>query len=150
MKKHLKESILAILADHENLNLGTVRPDGWPQVTTVSYVNDGLKLYFVTLAQAQKVNNIAHSSKVSLTIDSDEDDWDQIKGLSMSAEAGIVTDPKEIARVGDLMLDKFPQIRGMGTPLDTQTMTVIRLSPRVISVLDYTKGFGHTDLVQAS
>lgn len=28
------------------------------------------------------------------------------------------------------------------------TFTILKLTPKVISVLDYTKGFGHTDLVR--
>jgi hypothetical protein len=29
------------------MSLATVRPDGWPQATLVSYVNEGIILYFL-------------------------------------------------------------------------------------------------------
>jgi hypothetical protein len=83
---------------------------------------------------------------VSFTVDDDQEDWRKIQGLSVAAKAEIVTSPKEIARVADLLLNKFPQIREMG-PFDPSAMTFVRLTPQVISVLNYTRGFGHTDLI---
>lgn len=45
--------------------------DGFPQATTVGYANDGLDLYFCCDRASQKVRNLRHSGKVSLTIDHD-------------------------------------------------------------------------------
>jgi nitroimidazol reductase NimA-like FMN-containing flavoprotein (pyridoxamine 5'-phosphate oxidase superfamily) len=146
MQPHLQRLILKILAENKNLNLATIRRDGWPQVTTVSFVNDGLKIYFATVTESQKLNNIGHCSKVSFTIDKDEEDWGKIQGLSVAARAENVTSPKETSRVANLLLDRFPQIRGMG-PVDASAMAFVRLTPEIISILDYTRGFGHTDLV---
>jgi nitroimidazol reductase NimA-like FMN-containing flavoprotein (pyridoxamine 5'-phosphate oxidase superfamily) len=146
MRPALQALILKILSKHKNLNLATLRTDGWPQVTTVAYVNDGMTLYFVTAAESQKINNIAHCNKVSLTIDDDDGDWTRIQGVSMAAKAELVTSPKEVTHAADLLFDKFPQIRGMD-PRDTRTMSIVRLTPQIVSVLDYTKGFGHADLI---
>ena len=45
-------------------------------------------------------------------------------------------------------MKKFPQAAEF-SPLQEEgvTFTLFRITPKVISVLDYTKGFGHTDLV---
>lgn len=64
----------------------------------------------------------------------------------MGATAEIVTDSAEIAHVGELMLAKFPQIKALPEP-DLSTLAFLKITPNVISVLDYTKGFGHTELV---
>ena len=45
------------------------------------------------------------------------------------------------------MLRKFPQIARYA-PADMEQLAVFRISPEIISVLDYRKGFGHTDLVK--
>lgn len=37
--------IIELLDGHRIMTLATNRPDGWPQATTVGYVNDGLTLY---------------------------------------------------------------------------------------------------------
>jgi nitroimidazol reductase NimA-like FMN-containing flavoprotein (pyridoxamine 5'-phosphate oxidase superfamily) len=52
-----------------------VRGDGWPQASTVGYVNDGLALYVGCGADSQKVRNIRHCPKLSLTVDHDQADW---------------------------------------------------------------------------
>jgi hypothetical protein len=50
-------------------------------------------------------------------------------------------------RVGRLMLWKFPQIARYA-PADMDELVLFRINPEIISVLDYRKGFGHTDLVK--
>lgn len=147
MDPRTRQFILDLLADHNILSLGTVRADGYPQVTTVSYVNDGLTLYVGASDQAQKVQNIRHTPKVSLTIDRDYDDWDRIKGLSLGGRANIVADEAERRHAYELMKAKFPQLEGMASPAELGEFVVLKICPEVISVLDYTQGFGHSELV---
>ncbi len=147
MQPDTERFILDMLQAHNILTLATVREDGYPQATTVGYVHEGLTLYIGTFAQAQKVTNIRRCPKVSLTIDRDYDDWSQIKGLSMGGTAEILTDPETIARVAALFTAKFPQIAALPVPIDPATVVFLKVTPSVISVLDYTKGFGHTELV---
>lgn len=88
----------------------------------------------------------AAAPKVSLAVDHDEEEWNEIQGLSMGGTAEIVTDPAEIAHIGELMLAKYAQLQGMAPP-DPKDFALLKITPKVISVLDYTKGFGHTELV---
>jgi general stress protein 26 len=137
---------MRLLSHEKDMTIATVREDGYPQATTVSYVNDGLTLYFGCDAGSQKARNIARSSKISLAIDARYENWEEIQGLSIGGIAERVTDRDELLRVQKLMLEKFPQIAQFGAYPGTE-LVVFRVTPRVISVLDYTKGFGHTDLV---
>jgi hypothetical protein len=43
----IRKKILALLEQHRIMTIATLRPDGWPQATTVGYANDGLTLYFL-------------------------------------------------------------------------------------------------------
>jgi len=147
MQQETERCILALLEAHNILTLATIREDGYPQATTVGYVNEGLTIYIGTFPQAQKVTNIRHCPKVSLTIDRDYKDWSQIQGLSMGGTAEILTNPEEIHRVSALFKAKFPQIAAMPIPEDPAHIIFIKVRPHVISVLDYTKGFGYTELV---
>ena len=135
-----------ILGNHNNLTLATVRPDGYPQATTVSYVNDGLTIYVGVNTDSQKANNIRQCNKVSVTVDHDESDWDAIKALSMGGKAEIISDADEIMRIGELMYEKFPQARDIPIP-DPTAIVMLKITPEVISILDYEKGFGYADLV---
>ena len=44
MDPTLKREIISILDDADDMTIATVREDGYPQATTVSYVNEGLTM----------------------------------------------------------------------------------------------------------
>ena len=147
MDPALEQEIVSILNESYDLTIATVREDGYPQATTVSYVNDGLTIYFGCAAQSQKAKNIARNAKVSLTVNLPYASWEEIRGLSVGGKAARVADPKEMDRVGQLMLRKFPEIARYA-PTGMEQFVVFRITPEIISVLDYRKGFGHTDLLK--
>jgi nitroimidazol reductase NimA-like FMN-containing flavoprotein (pyridoxamine 5'-phosphate oxidase superfamily) len=146
MQHELQEQILAVLSQCHDMAIGTIRPDGAPQVTVVSFVHDGMLIYFGCSVNSQKAKNIAHEARVSVAMTAPYTDWMAIKGLSLAALAEEVSDPNELGVVWRLMNARFPQIADIEAPPD-EAMTVFRLKPTVVSVLDYTKGFGHTNLV---
>jgi nitroimidazol reductase NimA-like FMN-containing flavoprotein (pyridoxamine 5'-phosphate oxidase superfamily) len=141
MNPSLKPEIIAVVDAGQDLTLATLRPDGWPQATTVSYASEGLNIYFGVNAQSQKAANIAHDDRVSATIDLPYDSWDEIRGLSLGGRARRVTDPQEMARAGELFLKKFPQIAGVLQPGGFE-LALFRIDAEFISLLDYRKGFG--------
>jgi nitroimidazol reductase NimA-like FMN-containing flavoprotein (pyridoxamine 5'-phosphate oxidase superfamily) len=148
MDAQLKGRILALLDQHRIMTVATLRPDGWPQATTVGYVNEGLTLYFLCGLDSQKAANLARDDRVSLTIDHDASQIMEITGLSMAARAQPVTDAAEAGKVLSMLPLKYPEQKSLPGPLPTpEQVRVFRVTPKVISVLDYTKGFGHTDLV---
>jgi nitroimidazol reductase NimA-like FMN-containing flavoprotein (pyridoxamine 5'-phosphate oxidase superfamily) len=143
-----KSKILELLETHRVMTVATVRPDGWPQATTVGFVNDGLVLFFLCSRDSQKAANIARDDRISLTIDHDAADSKGITGLSMAARARQISDPEEIAKVLKRLSDRYPQYVGpLRPPSDFRTIHVIRVVPQVVSILDFSKGFGHTELV---
>lgn len=148
MDAELERKILSLLDRHRIMTLATLRPDGWPQATTVGYVNEGLALYFLCGRDSQKAGNLARDDRVSLTIDHDTPDLMAITGLSMAAHARRVVDKGEAEKVLKLLPLKYSD----APPMDIQMpgpddVAIFRVTPSVISVLDYSKGFGHTDLV---
>ena len=144
--RQLEQKIVSILNEANDLTIATVREDGYPQATTVSYVNDGLTIYFGCAAISKGQEHRAQRQGLA-------DGQPAIRqlgrdpGLSIGGKAARVTDPKEMDRVGRLMLRKFPQIARYA-PTDMEQLVVFRITPEIISVLDYRKGFGHTDLVK--
>ena len=146
MDPRLKQEIISILNDANDMTIATVREDGYPQATTVSYVNDGLKIYFGCAANSQKAKNLARNDKVSVTINLPYPSCNDIRGLSLGGRAEPVADPQEAEQAGQLMFEKFPQIARYA-PAELEDIVLFRVTPEVISVLDYRKGFGHTDLV---
>lgn len=98
MDEAIRNQILALLDQHRIMTIATLRPDGWPQATTVGYVNEGLTLYFLCGLDSQKAANLARDDRVSLAIDHDTPDLMAITGLSMAARAQAVVDRDEARR----------------------------------------------------
>ena len=116
MDDTLKSKILELLGQHRLMTVATNRPDGWPQATTVGYVNDGLTIYFLCSPQSQKAANLARDNRISLTIDHDVSDPMAITGLSMAAHAHLVSDPTEVARALNLLGTRYPEYAALPMP----------------------------------
>jgi nitroimidazol reductase NimA-like FMN-containing flavoprotein (pyridoxamine 5'-phosphate oxidase superfamily) len=148
MDANLRQKILTLLDQHRTMTIATLRPDGWPQATTVGYANEGLTLYFLCGLDSQKAANLARDDRVSLTIDHDTPQVMEITGLSMAARAQRVVDPTEAEKALRLLMLKYPEQTSMPLPMPTPAdVRIFRVTPMVVSVLDYSKGFAHTDLV---
>jgi len=142
--------IIDMLSTQNDLTLATIRPDGYPQATTVSFVNDDLTIYVGIGIDSQKAHNICHCDKVSLALAPPYPDWMHIRGLSMAGRAAVVVNGDEQVRVSRLMAARFPRLKEMMATPGPQpwsgNIALLRITPEVISLLDYTRGFGHTDL----
>ncbi|MBI5260365.1 MAG: pyridoxamine 5'-phosphate oxidase family protein [Bradyrhizobium sp.] len=148
MDDAIRQEIQALLDQHRTMRIATLRPDGWPQVTTVGYANEGFAIYFLCGIDSQKANNLARDDRVSLAIDDDPAQVMDITGLSMAARAQVVTDPAEAEKAINLLMSRYPEQKAMDLPMPKPSeIRLFRLTPTVISVLDYSKGFGHTELV---
>jgi hypothetical protein len=80
MDEALKHKIISLLDRHRIMMIATLRPDGWPQATSVGYVNEGLTLYFLCGLDSQKAANIARDDRVSLVINDDPPQVMEITG----------------------------------------------------------------------
>ncbi|TIV72294.1 MAG: pyridoxamine 5'-phosphate oxidase family protein, partial [Mesorhizobium sp.] len=81
-------------------------------------------------------------------IDHDAPQVMEITGLSMAAHAQPVTDRAEAEKILRMLPAKYPPQDSLPGPMPTpDEVRIFRVVPSVISVLDYSKGFGHTDLV---
>ena len=103
MDEPMRQKIMSLLEQNRIMTIATLRPDGWPQATTVGFSHEGLTLYFLCGTNSQKALNLA----------------------------------------------RYPEQRGLNMPMPSPTeIALFKVWPKVISVLDYSKEFGHTDLVE--
>jgi nitroimidazol reductase NimA-like FMN-containing flavoprotein (pyridoxamine 5'-phosphate oxidase superfamily) len=149
MKRQFKQQIIDLLDRHRIMTIATNRPDGWPQATVVGYANDGLIVYCLIARDSQKFANIARDPRVSLAIANDYPQPLQIKGLAMAARAVEAQDQGEIDHVAEILLRRYPEYKVMPRP-DPAAVPLMRITPEVVSILDYSRGFGHTDLVRVT
>ena len=64
----------------------------------------------------------------------------------MAATAEVVANPEELQKAMNCLVKKFPFLVEMPQP--DPPMAVVKIMPKIISVFNYEKGFGHTDLVE--
>jgi general stress protein 26 len=161
MQTRLKTLVLRVLDGHRVMTIATNRPDGWPQATIVGYVNDGFLLYSFVARNSQKYANIVRDPRVSVAIGSDAPRPLDIQGLSLAGKACVVTDQGEFDYVSKLRLQRYPEYASLqqtpGEPRqriasrpDAAGVVLLRIASEIISVLDYSLGFGHSDLITFS
>jgi general stress protein 26 len=142
----LKRAILALLDECRVMAVATIRPDGWPQTTLVGFVHDGLDLYFGVARDSQKLANINRDERVSIALGRER--ADHIQGLSMAARAHEIADMNEVARLNDLILDRYPE-QVVFAPREA-SVAVIRAKPWLVSFIDQGKGPGEPVLAEVA
>lgn len=149
MMRSMEQKAVDILNQHRLMAIATLRADGWPQATMVSYANEGLLLYFIVSRASQKYANIERDSRVSMVVGRDFVDPTQIRALSIAANASEVRDPKQRDRAIDLIRERHPALAKLPRP-DLKHSAVMRAYCSIVTVLDYSKGFGHADVLTVS
>ena len=147
MDRDFSAETVEILDSHRVMMIATNRRDGWPHATVVSYSNVGLVIYCIVRLNTQKHLNIARDPRVSVAIGDDCADPLQYKGLSLAGRATISEDRTEIEMVRGIVLARHPKYKQMMAPAP-ERIGVLRIMPEIVSIIDYSKGFGHSDKVR--
>jgi len=135
---------IEILNSHRMMAISTVRPDGWPQTTIVGYANQGWTIYFLIFCSSQKFANIRHDDRVSIAVSGEPRSLGEIKAVYAGAYAADVTDENERRLAWKLLLERHPNLADFGPPNESDE-ALMRAVCKYVSVLDYSKGIGHTE-----
>lgn len=149
MQVKFRDQIVQLLNEHRIMTIATNRPDGWPQATVVGYVNDGLVLYCFVARNGQKYANIQRDPRVSVAIARDYPQPLAIRGLSLAGRALVIEDLGEVDHARRLQISRYPEYKIMPRQNPAE-VPLVRITPEIVSVLDYSKGFGHSDLIRVS
>jgi len=147
MDEALRSKILEVLRRQHIMTVATIRPDGYPQATTVNYIHDDLIVYFATALTSQKAGNIKINNKVSVSIVDQAQDFYKLRGLSMSGTATRVQEKQRAEEFALRLFGRFPQSRRF-VPEDPKELAVYEIRPVAIALIDYASGFGTTHLVE--
>jgi uncharacterized protein len=108
----LRERVLAYLADRTVLSLATAGPAGlW--AAAVLYVNDGIVLYFTSVATTRHGINMRETGEVAGTVSDECRQWTAMKGLQLEGTVERVDDHAERLRVVRAYLARFPFAAGL-------------------------------------
>lgn len=140
------EDVVSVLDRNRVMALATNRPDGYPHCTIVGYANDGLRIFTIISPDSQKRANLERDSRISAAIGPDVPNPMAITGLSLGGRAHIVHDAVEVRRVFTLLMKRYPEYTQMPMP-DAGEVALLEIRPEVVSLLDYSRGFGHADTI---
>ena len=140
----MEENAIQILDSHMTMAISTLRPDGWPQTTFVGYANDALMIYFLIFRSSQKFTNIQRDDRVSIAVSDEPKDIYKLAAVYAGAHATEVTDPKQRESAWRLLTQRHPNLANFELP-DISETAMMRAACEYVSVLDYSKGLGHTE-----
>ena len=97
--------------------LATVRPDGAPHVAPVVFALDGDAVWLVVdekpkrHRRLQRLVNVGAEPRVSLLVDSYDEDWDRLWWVRVDGRARIIDGGPKLERAVGLLLDRYPRER---------------------------------------
>jgi hypothetical protein len=144
LEVQVEQTAITILNSHRIMSISTVRPDGWPQTTIVGYANEGFDIFFLIFRSSQKFANIQHDDRVSVAVGKEPESLGELKAVYAAAHASEVTDPKQRVYAWRLLTQRHPNLAGFEFP-ETSETALMRAICRHVSVLDFSKGVGHTE-----
>lgn len=123
------------------LRLGSKDDHGDPVIHPVWYLFENGKLYIFTGAGSKKAKNVARSSRVYFSIDSDSEPYRGVKG---KANATIMKDSRRAVKVGSEIVMKYmgadnPFEKNLSKEVNSGESVVIEISPEYFSSWDYGK-----------
>lgn len=138
----LNIELAAVLSEAIDGTLATLRPDGWPQATVISFVADGETLWFDCLKSSQKAFNLALDPRVSMTVMIPYVGWGDIYGYSLAGRVRLLSAVDEIESVTRLWRAKFPYMKRVLTA-NSDDFVFFELKPELAERMDFQKGLGH-------
>ena len=152
-RKELEETIVKYLKRHYGGTLCSIREDGAPQASGITYVSDGFILYFGMDPQSEKKKNIDRNPNVSMAIFKDYYRLDKIRAVQLVGRCEIVTDENEAARAGALFPEKFPALGEFTGMMEWANrvgpVPFYKITPRTIAYLDYPRyGFNQYQVLE--
>ena len=137
----------SLLASASEMTIATLRADGSPHASTVSFASDGLVLYAAIAIDSHKAHDIREDGRISLTVNAPFKNWTEIQGLSIDGVASMIDWPRGQEEASALLLKKLPayvSLMGKSPRIPWPGMLFIRVVPTALTLLDYTRHFGHS------
>ncbi len=138
---------LTFLQAHNTLSLATIDANGQPHACALFYAcGPDLTLYFLSDPRTTHAQHLKDGAHVAVTIENNNQHWQEIQGLQMHGVAYPCSEPdeEEIARL--LYRQRFPMIdwvEMLAVPL--HRARYYKIVPTWMRLIDNRKGFGHKE-----
>lgn len=94
------------LTTSKKVQVATVNRDGSPHLTTLFYVVQDGRIAFWTYRSSQKIKNLERDPRITCLVESG-DDYFELRGVSISGRAEVVTDEDDIRAIGTAVASRM-------------------------------------------
>jgi PPOX class probable F420-dependent enzyme len=124
------EEMWAFIESRKSAQVATINRDGSPHLTTLWFAIEEGKIVLETFTKSQKVVNLNRDPRIALLFESGEV-YDQLKGVSINANAELVTEVEDVHRLHmAVLLRNTPEI-----PADVLDKASAAMAPKKTAIL---------------
>ena len=134
------------LAVSKKVQVATVNADGSPHLTTLFYIVQDGRIAFWTYGRSQKVKNLERDPRVTCLVETG-DDYFELRGVSVSGRAELVTDEEGIRRVGTAVASRMVDGAELGDIGRDEVERQVRKRVGVVVVPEKTASWDHRKML---
>lgn len=134
------------LTESKKVQVATVNPDGSPHLTTLFYVVDEGRIAFWTYARSQKVKNLERDPRITCLVETG-DDYFELRGVSVSGRAELVTDEDGIRAIGTAVASRMVDGADLGDIGRGEVERQVRKRVGVVVVPTRTASWDHRKML---
>jgi PPOX class probable F420-dependent enzyme len=147
--KMTEAEIEEFLRGSKKVQVATVNPDGSPHLTTLFYVVQDGRIVFWTYARSQKIKNLERDPRITCLVETG-DDYFELRGVSISGRAELVTDEDGIRRIGTAVASRMVDGADLGDIGRDEVERQVKKRVGVVVVPTKTASWDHRKMLTAA
>jgi PPOX class probable F420-dependent enzyme len=133
----------------KKVQVATLNPDGSPHLTTLFYVVQDGRIAFWTYGRSQKIKNLERDPRITCLVETG-DDYFELRGVSISGRAELVTDEDSIRRIGTAVASRMVDGADLGDIGRDEVERQVKKRVGVVVVPTRTASWDHRKMLTAA
>lgn len=147
--KMTEAEVAEFLTGSKKVQVATVNPDGSPHLTTLFYVVEDGKIAFWTYGRSQKIKNLERDPRITCLVETG-DDYFELRGVSVSGTAEIVTGEARIREIGTAVASRMVDGADLGDLGRDEVERQVKKRVGVVVVPSRTASWDHRKMLAAA
>ena len=141
--------VAEFLTESKKVQVATVNPDGSPHLTTLFYVVEDGRIAFWTYGRSQKIKNLERDPRITCLVETG-DDYFELRGVSVSGTAELVTDEARIREIGTAVASRMVDGADLGDIGRDEVERQVKKRVGVVVVPSRTASWDHRKMLAAA
>jgi PPOX class probable F420-dependent enzyme len=147
--KMSEAEIEEFLRGSKKVQVATLNPDGSPHLTTLFYVVQDGRIAFWTYGRSQKIKNLERDPRITCLVETG-DDYFELRGVTISGRAELVTDEDSIRRIGTAVASRMVDGADLGDIGRDEVERQVKKRVGVVVVPTRTASWDHRKMLTAA